>query len=213
MLKINLENNVLTIESPNREKVRVLQRPDIGALGDERIRIITYFGGTMIEPFTAHYSEIEINGSIYPNIDATLEKLAEIIAVFKHGGGDGSGVSLTDVNNAIGTHNTDETAHTYIQDRIDALTPKLVLKTETTDTLAPVPMVYYDYINALTLLTLNITASLLPSIIWFKVGSSLPTLIFNGNDLIVTNFDFDYNKDYEMSIINNRISIQEFNRL
>jgi len=136
-----------------------------------------------------------------------------IITRFVESESAGSGVSMAEVNNAIGVHNIDEMAHTHIQQRIDALTPILVSKTKTTDTLTPVPMVYYDYINELDLLTLNITASILPSIIWFKTGVSLPTLIFNGNDLIVTNFDLDFNKDYEMSIINNRISIQEFNRL
>ena len=212
MLKINLENNVLTIESTNREKVRVLQRPDVGAIGEDTIRIITYFGGSKLEPFTAHYSEMEINGSTYPNIDAALEELAEIIAVFKPGGGDGSGVSIIDVTNAIGTHNSDETAHAYIQQRIDALTPYLQPTMGSNITLSPAPMVYY-VCNIITGLHLVILESILPSIVWFKTGSSLPTLIFSGNNLLITDFDLQPNKSYELSIINNRISIVEFNEI
>ena len=103
--------------------------------------------------------------------------------------------------------------------------PKLITKSITIDNITLEPGTYYEYINPIQSLTLIVGgSSLFPIIVWFKTGASLPNINFNKSTtleepgisyfgLLITDFDLQPNKSYELSIINNRISIQEFNKI
>ena len=216
MIKINLENDkVLVFEDEKGNKTACISKPAIAANGD-KIKIV-FKVGTSVYEYRELYSDMEINGVVYAGITDTLAALYDLCAVFSAGGGDGSGVSLTDVDDAIDTHDTDETAHDYIQQRIDSLTPMGTELSGTTINITPVPLIYYEIktpLQSVNTLNINIPfGNLLPSIVWFKTGATLPTIIFNGVGLLVTDTDLQPNKSYELSIINKRISIVEFNEL
>ncbi|MCL2312165.1 MAG: hypothetical protein FWC41_06730 [Firmicutes bacterium] len=170
-----------------------MQRPDVGAIGNESVRIITYLGGTKIEPFTAHYSEIEINGETFANIDDVLIKLAEIYKVFKSEASGGDGMTSTEVAAMISTHNKSITAH---------LTEVINL-TNTTQTRALQLAHRYKFgtLTALTITAIPISATQ-DVVMLFETGSTFSLSVPVGTKVFGNLADVKPNMIVEMSIIN-----------
>jgi hypothetical protein len=213
MLKVYLENEAaLVFEDSKGEKCAV--PPSVVFIGDKiisvgnKVRILIQVGGIRLDEYL-HYSGIEVSGVIYSSATETVAAITKLCSVFKPGGGDGTGsqtgVTITDLESAITTHNTDENAHEYLKLYIDSKHPVVVSNMSISNAIFNssnplVPNTFYEF-GFLTSLQINqIPKSFLPVVIWFKCISK--TTLILPSDILFEGDIPDKDGDYELSIMN-----------
>jgi hypothetical protein len=118
MLRVYLESDKVLTFDYNGNKVSTAVKPDV--IADNNDVSVFFDSGVTKYERKLNFADFDVDGVIYSNASDVVVAIADLCAGFKTGGGDGTGsqdgVTITQVNNAVSSHNTSPTAHAALFD-------------------------------------------------------------------------------------------------